>query len=373
MRIERIELHAIEQPLVHPFRTSFGVEAERPCILVAVHAGGTVGWGECTAGSGPWYSAETIATAWHILHDFLAPRLIGRAFDAPADLLPHFRPVRGHPMAKAGLENALWDLAAQARGVPLAHLINDGPPARARVEVGVSIGIQPTITQLVARVESFATAGYGRIKCKVEPGWLLEPLAAVRQALPAMKLMADANSAFSLADAAALRALDELDLLMIEQPLAYNDIADHARLQKQLRTPICLDESIHSVPDMQAAIDLQACRLVNMKVARVGGLSNAVRIHDMARAAGIGMWCGGMLETGVGRATNIHLATLPNFVLPGDISATERYFAEDIADPPFVLNAEDSTMTVPTTPGLGVTVRLDRVARWRTQHAVFAV
>ena len=368
MKIERIELHHIRQPLVHPFRTSFGEERERPCILVAVIADGLVGWGECPTGDGPWYSPETTATAWHVLSDFLAPAVVGQQVDGVADLLALIKPVRGHNMARAGLENAVWDLLARARDMPLAQLLGG---VRDRVPVGVSIGIQPTLAQLMARVDEFVARGYGRIKVKIEPGWELEPLTQIRARYPEIPLMADANSAFTLADAPLFRALDALDLLMIEQPLGYDDIADHARLQAQIKTPLCLDESIHGVADTQAAIDLQACRIINMKVARVGGLTAARRIHDMTLDAGWQMWSGGMLETGVGRACNIHLATLPNFVLPADISATDRYYAEDIAEPAFVLNVEDSTMSVPAGAGIGVTVQPDRLARYRQDLAVF--
>jgi O-succinylbenzoate synthase len=268
-------------------------------------------------------------------------------------------------MAKASLENAVWDLLAKAQDKPLSAMLGG---VRDRVEVGVSIGIQPTIEALLARVDKFVAEGYGRIKVKIEPGWEVEPLRRIREGHPQIRLMADANSAFTLADTPLLKQLDPLKLFMIEQPLGYDDIADHARLQRQLATPLCLDESIHGVADAQAMIDLQAGKIINMKVGRVGGFTNALKIHDMAQAAGIAMWCGGMLETGIGRAANVHLATLPNFVLPGDISATDRYFHEDIADPPFVLNVEDSTMTVPTRPGIGVEVQLERIEKARVRY-----
>jgi O-succinylbenzoate synthase len=367
MLIDRIELHHIAMPLVSPFRTSFGVTTERPCILVAVHADGLTGWGECVAEDGPFYSAETIATAWHILSRFLIPVVIGQEIADPADLVRRIAPVRGHPIAKAALENAFWDLAAQKAGLSLAALLG---AVRDRVPVGVSIGIQPSIEALVEAVQGYVAQGYRRIKLKIEPGWVTEPIGRIRTLFPDIALMADANSAFTLADAPLLQTLDQFNLLMIEQPLGYDDIADHARLQRQLRTPICLDESIKSPADMQAAVDLQACRVLNMKVGRVGGLTNALRIHALCTEAGIPMWCGGMLETGVGRAVNLALAGLPNFRLPGDISATDRYYHEDIADPPFVLNREDSTISVPDRPGIGVTVDQERVARSRKELAV---
>ncbi len=369
MRIDRVELHHISQPLVHPFRTSFGTQLERPCILVAVYSEGLVGWGECVAHSDPGYSYETIGTAWHVLSDFLIPPLLGRAVTSAGEVAATFDWVRGHPMAKAGLENAVWDLLAQTEGLPLSALLGG---QRERVEVGVSVGIQPTLAQLLDRVDRFIDQGYRRIKIKIEPGWELEPLAAIRQQHPALKLMADANSAFTLADAPLFRQMDDLELLMIEQPLHYDDIADHARLQAQLKTAICLDESIHSPQHARWAIEIKACRIINMKVGRVGGLTNAIAIHQSCQEAGIPLWCGGMLETGVGRAVNLHLATLPNFRLPGDISATERYYAEDIAEPSFHLNSADSTITVPTGPGIGVTVQLDRVQKYRVRYQAFA-
>ncbi len=367
MKIEHITLHHISMPLVHPFRTSFGVEEERECIIVEVRGAGLTGWGECVAMDGPWYSAETTTTAWHILTQFLCPMLIGKEITSPADANKYIKRVRGNPMARAGIENAIWDLCAKSEGLPLAQMLGG---VRERVPVGVSIGIQPTIDALAKRVAGFVEQGYGRIKCKIEPDWTYEPLARIRADFPDALLMADANSAFTLADADLLRQLDALDLLMIEQPLGYDDIADHARLQRELTTPICLDESIHAIADAQAMIDLQAGRIINMKQGRVGGLSIAKQIHDMAQSAEIQMWCGGMLETGIGRAINIHLATLPNFTLPGDISATERYYHEDITEH-FVLNKADSTMSVPTAPGIGVTVQRDRLASVRLRQETF--
>ena len=266
MKISHIELHHIELPYVHPFRTSMGEELEHSCILVELHADGLTAWGECTAGKGPWYSAETVQTAWHILTDFIIPAVKGQEISSPADVVKLMKSVRGHPMAKASMENAVWDLFAQAQDVPLSQLLGS---VKERVEVGVSIGIQPTIDALVKRVGSFVDQGYGRIKCKIEPGWTVEPIGRIRREFPHMRVMADANSAFSLDDVAMLKELDALGLLMIEQPLAYDDIADHARLQAQVDTPICLDESIHGVADAQAMIDLNAGRIINMKVARV--------------------------------------------------------------------------------------------------------
>jgi O-succinylbenzoate synthase len=369
MKIERVELHHVSQPLVAPFRTSFGTQVTRPCILVAVYSEGLTGWGECVAADDPGYSYETIQTAWHILSDFLIPPTLGQEVTTPQEVTARYQWVRGHPMAKAGLENALWDLLAQAQGVPLSKLIGG---IRERVEVGVSIGIQPTLEAQLERVDQFIRQGYRRIKMKIEPGWELKPLAAVRERYPTLKLMADANSAFTLADAPLFREMDTLNLLMIEQPLHYDDIADHAKLQSQLKTPICLDESIHSPLHARWAIEIKAGRIINMKVGRVGGLSNALAIHELCLGAGIPLWCGGMLETGVGRAFNLHLATLPNFTLPGDISATDRYYHEDIAEPDFMLNVEDSTITVPMGPGIGVKILMSRLEKVRVRYQSFS-
>ncbi|HUN22673.1 MAG TPA: o-succinylbenzoate synthase, partial [Anaerolineales bacterium] len=356
LTIERIELSHVVMPLISPFQTSFGIEKDRPCLLVAVYAGGWVGWGECVTGDGPWYSYEDIDTAWHILTQFAIPRMVGKSFSHPQEIFQALHSIRGHEMAKTALENACWDLYAQSLGLPLSAVLNHQQTvAKERVAVGVSIGIQPTLEKLLKDVDGFVQAGYARIKIKIEPGWELAQLRAVRQNHPNVLLMADANSAFTLNDVDLFKAMDDLNLLMIEQPLGHDDIADHARLQAQIASPICLDESIHSVAATQAAIDLRACRIINMKVGRVGGITTAMAIHDLAQQAGIQMWCGGMLETGVGRATNIHLATLPNFTLPGDISASDRYYHEDIAYPLFTLN-HDSTLTVPTAPGIGVQV-----------------
>lgn len=368
MKIECIELHHVSQPLVAPFRTSFGTQITRPCILVAVYSEGLVGWGECVAADDPGYSYETVQTAWHVLSDFLIPPVLNQEVTKPADVITRYDWVRGHPMAKAGLENAIWDLLAQAQDVPLSKLLGG---VRDKVEVGVSIGIQPTLEQQLEKVDQFLAQGYGRIKMKIEPGWELKPLAAVRERYPTIKLMADANSAFTLADAPLFREMDGLNLLMIEQPLHYDDIADHAKLQAQLKTPICLDESIHSPLHARWAIEIKAGRIINMKVGRVGGLSNALAIHQMCLEAGIPLWCGGMLETGVGRATNLHLATLPNFTLPGDISATDRYYHQDIAAPDFKLNVEDTTITVPSGPGIGVSVVSERLEKVRVRRQVF--
>jgi O-succinylbenzoate synthase len=364
MIIESIELHHIEMTLAHPFETSFGRETTRPCILVAVHSEGLTGWGECTAGAGPWYSSETIGTAWHILRDFLVPAVLGQDLVSPAGVVQRFQRVRGHAMARAGLENALWDLFAQVQGVSLAQMLG---ATRERVPVGVSVGIEPSLEAQLDRVAEHLAEGYGRVKLKIKPGWDVAVVRAVRERWPDLPLQVDANSAYTLVDAPIFQELEPFDLLLIEQPLHYDDIVDHARLQAQLSTPICLDESIHSPEHARWALDIAACRVINIKVGRVGGFIAALQIHDLCMERGIPVWCGGMLETNVGRAANVALAALPNFRLPGDISASARYYLQDIAEPNFVLN-EDSTLTVPTGPGLGVHILRKELASARRQH-----
>jgi O-succinylbenzoate synthase len=380
--IDTIELHHIDLPLVHPFETSFGRETTRPCILVAVHGGGVTGWGECVDGAGPWYSYETIGTAWHVLRDFLIPIVVGWEVASPLDVARHFRHVRGHPMARAALESAVWDLLARGQGVPLADLLVD-PTARAerlsggngdfgrrqRVSVGVSLGIEPTLEALLDKVSHRIDEGYGRVKLKIKPGWDVDVVDAVRHRWPNLPLQVDANAAYGLSDASIIRELDRFDLLLIEQPFHHEDIVDHARLQAQLQTPLCLDESIHSPEHARWALEIDACRVINIKVGRVGGLTAAREIHDRCEERGLPVWCGGMLETNVGRAANVALASLPNFTLPGDISASARYYHRDIAEPDFVLN-DDSTLSVPCDPGLGVCVDRERLAAVRKRHLV---
>ena len=363
MKIERIELHHIELPLAHPFETSFGRMDTRNCILVAVCAEGLTGWGECTVEEGPWYSSETIGTAWHVLNDFLIPFVLGQEIASPADVVARFRPVRGHPMARASLENAVWDLLAKSQGVPLANLLGG---QKERVKVGVSVGIEATLGELLDVVAQYVDEGYGRVKLKIKPGWDVDVVRAIRQRWPDLPLQVDANSAYTLADAPLLRELDQFGLLLIEQPLHHEDMVDHAKLQAQLDTPVCLDESIHSPEHARWALDIDACRIVNIKVGRVGGLTATQEIHDLCAERGVPVWCGGMLETNVGRAANVAVATLPNFGLPGDTSASARYYPEgrDVAVPNFVLN-DDSTLSVPDAPGLSVQVVPERLSAAR--------
>ncbi|HEU5200411.1 MAG TPA: o-succinylbenzoate synthase [Ktedonobacterales bacterium] len=359
LRLEAVELIHAKLPLVSPFETSFGRTDQRELILIKIYADGLVGYGESVPL--PFYSYETIQTAWHILRDYAIPALMREPLSKPEDAAERLRFVRGHPMARAGLELACWDLFAKAEHTSLKALLGG---IRDRVPVGVSIGIQPTPEQLVKVVEGHVAAGYQRIKIKIKPGCDIEPLSAVRQAFPTIKMMADANSAYRLEDAPTLRELDALNLMMIEQPLGYDDIFDHSQLQRQLTTPICLDESIHTLQDARLALELDSGRIINMKVGRVGGYTEARAIHDLCLSKHIPVWCGGMLESGVGRAHNLAVSSLPGFTLPGDVSASERYYREDIVDPPAVLES-DGTIQVPTNgPGIGVTLREDVLARY---------
>ena len=359
MRIERVELYHINMPLVAPFETSGWVETERAVPLLAVYSEGLVGWGESVASSsgGPWYSYETDETAWLILSKYLIPMVLGEDLADPAETSGRLARVRGHNMAKAALEMALWDLHAKARGVSLSRLLGG---VRERVDVGVSVGIQPSIPATVERIGRYLADGYCRIKVKTRPGWDTELVRAIRATFPAIRLQVDANSAYTLADLPTLQALDAFDLLLIEQPLGHDDIFDHVQVQRSVRTPVCLDESIHSVDHARAALELGACRIINIKAGRVGGLQESRRIHDLCRARGYAVWCGGMLETNIGRAHNVALASLPGFTLPGDISATARYYAQDIAAPDFVLNP-GGTLDVPAGPGIGVEILPERL------------
>ena len=366
MRIERLELRLLKLPLVHFFETSFGRVHDKHFILVRLDGGGASGFGECVADQDPYYSAETNDTCWHIIERFIAPRVVGADFAHPRELFRALKAIRGHNMAKAAVEMAAWDLYARQRGEPLSRTLGG---TRDRIASGVSIGIQRSLDDLVAKVERELAAGYQRIKIKVKPGWDVAAVQAIRARFQGIPLMVDANAAYSFADANHLGELDGYDLMMIEQPLDYDDLADHARLQKKLKTPICLDESIKTVAIAREAIAAGACRIINIKPGRVGGFGESIRLHDVCASSGIPVWHGGMLESGIGRAANIHLATLPNFTLPGDIAASRRYFDPDLIDPPIEV-AADGTIAVPTGPGIGVAIREDRVTRTTLKHAV---
>jgi O-succinylbenzoate synthase len=359
VKIERLELRLLKLPLVHFFETSFGRIDEKHFILVRADGEGATGHGECVAEQDPYYSAETNETAWHIIADFIAPRILGVEFAHPRDLFPALKAIRGHNMAKAAVEMAAWDLFAMQRGEPLSRVLGG---TRDRIASGVSIGIQRSLDELAAKVEHELAAGYRRIKIKIKPGWDLDAVETVRARFGAIPLMVDANAAYTLADADHLAKLDRFDLMMIEQPLDYDDIADHATLQRRLKTPICLDESIKSVGIAREAIAAGACRIINIKPGRVGGFAESIRLHDLCASHGIPVWHGGMLESGIGRAANVHLSTLPNFSLPGDIAASKRYFDPDLIDPPIEV-AADGTVAVPTGPGIGVSICQDRIER----------
>ena len=346
-------------PLVRFFETSFGRIDHKQFIVVRVDGNGASGYGECVAEQDPYYSSETTETAWHVITAFIAPRVIGKAFAHPRDVFPALKTIRGHNMAKAAVEMAAWDLYARQRGEPLARALGG---ERSRIASGVSIGIQDTLDDLAAAVERELAAGYRRIKIKIKPGWDVDAVAMIRGRFGSVPLMVDANAAYTLADADHLAQLDRFDLMMIEQPLDYDDVADHATLQRRLKTPICLDESIKTVHIAEEAIAAGACRIINIKPGRVGGFAESIRLHDLCAARAIPVWHGGMLESGIGRAANIHLSTLANFSLPGDVAASKRYFDPDLIEPPIEV-AGDGTIAVPTGPGLGVTIRLDRLER----------
>lgn len=352
MKIEALTLHHIRLPLVAPFETSFGSIDHKECILVELRAEGLTGYGESAVERDPGYNYETTGTAWHILKDFVSPLILGKDVTDAADFQRRVAGIRGHHLAKAGVEMALWDLLGKRDGKSLKEMFGG---ERDKVEVGVSIGIQGTASALVRVAEGYVKQGYNRLKIKIKPGRDVEDTSMVREAFPDIRLQVDANSAYSLATSETLRPLDQLDLLLIEQPLFEDDIWDHRVLQAQFKTPICLDESVVSPRHARYAIEMKACRIINIKPGRVGGLSQGLEIHDMCRTQGMPVWCGGMLETGVGRASSLAIASLPGFTLPGDISASERYFPGDITHERFTLNP-DSTIDVPDAPGLGVTV-----------------
>ena len=367
MKIEALTLREIHVRLKSSFETSFGKIWERRILLVEASSEGLSGWGEVTAGEGPFYNPETTDTSWSIFSNFVASLAIGKNIEGPGDLPALLQPIRGHEMTKAALENALWDIESQRRDVSLASLL--GGTAR-EISCGVSLGIQSEPEGLLALIEKELAAGYQRIKIKIKPGKDLEFIAAVRKRFPSIRLMVDANSAYKLDQAAHLSKFDAYDLMMIEQPLAWDDIFDHAKLQAQIRTPICLDESIHNAHHAAAAIELRACRIINIKLGRVGGHSEARRVQEVCFQRSIPVWCGGMLETGIGRAHNIAMSSLPGFVLPGDVSASQRYWDEDIIEPEVEVTSK-GTIVVPTAPGLGYSVRRKRIEQLTVRQQVF--
>lgn len=369
MQIEEITLRHIDMPFRAPFKTSRWVQRSKEAVIVEVRADGLSGWGECVALSFPDYCYECTATNWLLLKDFIVPAVLGLRFDSVDEVLTQIAHITGHNMARAGLETALWDLLGQRDGRSLQQMLGGTGD---RVKVGVSVGVHDTPAQLLDTVDGYLADGYQRIKLKIKPGHDLDDVALVRRHHPELLLQVDGNSVYRLGDAQHLRRLDEFGLLLIEQPLNDDDIIDHAKLQRRLRTPLCLDESITSLDHARWALELEACRIINIKPGRVGGIAEAKRIHDFCREQGMPVWMGGMYETGIGRAANVAVASLPGFALPGDISASSKYFIEDIIETPFQLNA-DSTLGVPTGPGLGVRIDeavLDKVTLRKERFSV---
>ncbi|MEZ5306226.1 MAG: o-succinylbenzoate synthase [Pyrinomonadaceae bacterium] len=358
MKIEKIELFEIHMPLVHFFETSFGRTYERRIILARVtDEEGHEGWGECTCGEIPTYSEEWTDSCWETISSILSPMLVGVEFDSAEDVWGLFEKIRGNRMSKATLETAVWDLEAKKLGKPLWQHLGG---TRDRIDCGVSIGIQDTVPELIEKIRTEVDAGYKRIKIKIAPGWDRDVIAVVRREFGDILLMGDANSAYRLEDVPLFKQMESFDLMMYEQPLSHDDIFDHAKLQKVIDTPICLDESIHSPDDARKAAELEACKIINVKLGRVGGHAQAKLVEATARAAGIPVWCGGMLESGIGRAHNIAMSTLAGFTLPGDVSASKRYWSEDIIEPEVEVTS-DGQIIVPNKPGIGFDVRTDRI------------
>lgn len=356
IKVDRLILRHIRMPLVHFFETSFSRTYDRDIVLVEAISGDVSGWGEVTAGENPFYNEEWTGSVWPLLIDYIGPRVLGHEFESANDVHARTSHIRGHKMAQGGVETAIWDLQARLNGEPLYKTIGAG--AHKEIACGVSIGIQDSVEQLLEKIQTEVDAGYQRIKMKIKPGWDVDVISQVRDRFPHIKLMADANSAYTLADIHRLKQLDDFYLMMIEQPLAHDDIIDHATLQAQLKTPICLDECIRTVHHAEQAIAMKACGIINIKLGRMGGFGPSKRLHDVCQAAGIPVWCGGMLESGIGRAHNIALSTLSNFVLPGDVSASQRYWKRDIISPAVEVSAT-GTITVPEGPGFGYEIDHD--------------
>lgn len=358
MRLRSLTLREIHLKLVTPFETSMDRVTERRIILTEAAVDGASGWGECTSGESPFYSPEDTDTSWHVLKNYLWPMLKGREFASASDVWPLLQQVRGHNMAKAAVETAIWDAEAKLKNIPLWKLIGG---ERQEIACGVSIGIKESLDELVAAVKTELASGYQRIKIKIKPGKDLAPVQRLRQDFPRIKLMVDANSAYRKEDWPLLKQLDSFYLMMIEQPLGWDDLFGHVEVQKNLQTPICLDECIHTYEQAEAAISLGACKIINIKLGRVGGFHEAKRIHDLCQKNAIPVWCGGMLESGIGRAQNIAMSTLPNFSLPGDVTASKRYWHEDVITPEVTVTPQ-GTIHVPQGPGIGFTPRLDRIS-----------
>ncbi|WP_107926915.1 o-succinylbenzoate synthase [Lysinibacillus parviboronicapiens] len=367
MRIEEITIRHLKMAMKAPFKTSFGTVHEKELLLLEVKdVTGTIGWGEAVAFVAPWYTEETLKTTWHILEDFLMPILLHKDIVHPDEVSAMFAPIRRNCMAKASIEGAVWDIYAQQSKQSLAHALGG---SKEMIEVGISVGIQSSIQKLLDLIKGYVGMGYKRVKVKIKPGQDIEVISAVRATFPDLPLMVDANSAYTLHDIDVLQQLDAYNLLMIEQPLAADDIVDHAKLQKQLKTPICLDESITSLEDVRKAVELGSCGVINIKIGRVGGLTEAKRIHDFCKEKDIPVWCGGMLEAGIGRAHNIALTSLANFVLPGDTAGSSHYWYEDIITPEVVV--EDGYIRVPQSIGIGYTPKMDVIEKLTISKKVY--
>lgn len=366
MIIDRIELHRVRLPLVRPFRTSSAYRTHIEHILVRlIDEDGAEGWGEIATAIDPFYNAETTETAWHLTRDFLGPMVIGKSWDNAGEFRKLYGKVKGNRFARSGMEMAAWDLIGRKNGQSLSSLLGG---SRKEVEVGVSLGIENDVSKLMNQVEKFVEEGYKRVKLKVAPGWDVEPVKAVREKWPNLPLQVDANSAYTLNDIDHLKKLDEFQLILIEQPLADDDILDHAELTEQINTPVCLDESLHHLGDVAHALKYNCCRVVNIKVSRVGGLEESRLIAEYCHSRQLPVWCGGMHEFGLGRAANLAIASLEGFALPGDTSGSDKYWSEDIIDPPVVVR--NGIAQVPEGPGLGVNLMIDRVAKYRTEMSL---
>ncbi len=368
MKIQEIELRHLSIPLKEPFRTSTETKDHIEHVIVIVKSNEIVGYGESTCNQTPYYINETTETAWHILSKFIVPHVVGTNIDKPEDLLnnKYYKAVRGNNFAKAGIELAVWDFVSKMNGVSLSKQVGG---SKNHIESGVSIGIQDNVDILLEKIEGFLKQGYKRIKMKIKPGFDYEFLKEVRNRFPNLPIMADANSAFNLSHVDLFKKIDKLNLMMIEQPLSYTDIFDHAKLQKEIKTPICLDESIHNVEDAEKAIELGSCKIINIKLGRVGGIMEAIKIHDLCKSNNIPVWCGGMHEYGIGRAHNVAINSLDNFKMPGDVSGSDKYYFEDIIEPEFVIN--DGVMEVPKGLGIGVEPKMDLIEKYTIKKLKF--
>lgn len=368
MKINEVTMRHLKMKMLSPFKTSFGTMQDKEFLLLEVKdENGYVGWGESVAFDTPWYTEETVKTNWHMLEDFLIPALLNKNIAHPDEVSALLSVIRKNNMAKSAIEGAIWDIFAREKGVTLAAALGG---KKKKIEVGISIGIQNTVDDLLRLIESYVNEGYKRMKVKLKPGWDIHVLREIRKRFPDIPLMADANSAYTLKDITLLKAFDEFNLMMIEQPLAADDIIDHAKLQKEISTPICLDESIYSYEDARAAIELGSCKIINIKIGRVGGLTEAKRIHDLCEYHGIPVWCGGMLEAGIGRAHNIALTTLTNFILPGDTAGSSRYWERDIIDPEVIV--QNGYIDVPSKPGIGYEPNIEMINQFTVYEKTFA-